>query len=209
MTPVTIHLVKAAEAALSCSLPARSRKSKPHEPCRCRTVPQGHNPIDAGIDRDYPEPSPLSEALVRFDPAIAAQTSFKLAVESGQLDADVEAVRDAEATFSATAGEEAHAAYLTLQEIGIRYPQAASFQAFLIYITWQQVMEETIPTHFRQGIVLCDRYLQRAREAAQDHDTTQVEQIRELRVSFCSGLGLADKEASEEEHDKDAFTGGD
>ncbi|TAJ26752.1 MAG: hypothetical protein EPO64_06040 [Nitrospirae bacterium] len=146
---------------------------------------------------------------MRFDPAIAAQASFKLAVESGQLDDDVEAVRDAEATFSATAGEEAHAAYLVLQEIGEQHPHVTSFQAFLIYITWQQVMEETIPAHFRQGLSLCDRYLQRAREAAQDHDPTQVEQIRELRVSFCSGLGLADKEESEEEYDKDAFTGGD
>lgn len=146
---------------------------------------------------------------MRFDPAIAAQTSFNLAVESGQLDADVEAVRSAEAIFSASAGEEAHAAYRMLQEIGEQHPHATAFQSFLIYITWQQVMEETIPAHFSQGLALCDRYLARAREATQAHDPTQVEHIRELRASFCSGLGLTDKEESEEEYDKDAFTGGD
>lgn len=91
------------------------------------------------------------ERLVKFDPAIAAQTSFKLALESGQLTDEVEALREAEATFSASAGEEARAAYLALQEIGLRYPQALSFQEFLIYITWQQIMDETIPRSFHPG----------------------------------------------------------
>lgn len=146
---------------------------------------------------------------MKFDPAIAAQTSFKLALESGQLTDEVEALREAEATFSASAGEEARAAYLTLQEIGLRYPQALSFQEFLIYITWQQIMDETIPAHFTQGLHLCDRYLKIAHESQYKYDPAQVEQIRELRASFLSGLGLENKEESEEEYDKDAFTGGD
>ena len=140
---------------------------------------------------------------MQFDPAIAAQRSFQRAQDTGELGGDCEAVLEAEATFSATAGSEATAGYLTLQEIGERHPEAAAFQEFLIYITWQQVVEETIPAHFLKGVELCDRYLQRwGRE-----DWPEVEQVRELRTSFRAGLGLKDDEA--DEYEQDTFKGGD
>lgn len=67
--------------------------------------------------------------------------------------------------------------------------------------------EETLPVYFRKGLDLCDRYLKGAREAARDQ--IQVNQIRELRASFCRGLGLVHEEEAEEEYDRDAFKGGD
>jgi len=144
---------------------------------------------------------------MRFDPAIAAHQSFMLAVQSGELGDDLDGAREAEATFSATAGDEAKAAYRTLHAIGERRPEARSFQEFLIYITWQQVAEETLPIYFRKGLDLCNRYLKDVREATRDQ--IQVNQIRELRASFCRGLGLVYEEEAEEEYDRDAFKGGD
>ena len=86
---------------------------------------------------------------------------------------------------------------------GERHPEAAAFQEFLIYITWQQVVEERIPSHFLKGVELCDRYLQRwGRE-----DWPVVEQVSELRTSFRAGLGLKDDEA--DEYEQDTFKGGD
>lgn len=146
---------------------------------------------------------------MRFDPAIEAQVSFKLTLESGQLGDDLEAVHEAEATFSATAGSEAKAAYQTLQTIGERHLDLLSFQEFLIYITWQQVTEETLPVYFKKGLDLCDQYLRRSGKTARDHGQTQAKQIRELRTSFSRGLGLADEDETEEEYDRDSFKGGD
>src|SRR5205823_3996184 len=102
------------------------------------------------------------------------------------------------------AGDEAKAAYFTLQEIGTRHPDATSFQEFLIYITWQQVTEETIPTHFQRGAELCDRYLNRTDSG---RDPTQVEQIKELRRSFRAGLGQNDDD--DIEYEQDSIKGGD
>jgi hypothetical protein len=140
---------------------------------------------------------------VQFDAAIAAQRSFQRAQDTGDLGDDREAVIEAEATFSASAGSEATAAYLTLQEIGERHPDTPAFQEFLIYITWQQVVEETIPSHFLKGVELCDRYLQRRG----GEDRVQVIQIRELRTSFRAGLGLKDDEP--DEYEQDTIKGGD
>ncbi|TLY20715.1 MAG: hypothetical protein E6K68_07490 [Nitrospirae bacterium] len=141
---------------------------------------------------------------MQFDPAIAAQASFTRAQNSGELGPDLEQARAAEAIFSASAGREATAAYYTLLELGERHPDAIAFQEFLIYITWQQVAEETIPAHFQKGAALCDRYLSRL---ARGHDTIQAEQIRELRRSFRAGLGL--REDDEPAYDEDTFKGGD
>jgi len=141
---------------------------------------------------------------LQFDPAIAAQASFTRAQNSGELGPDLEQARAAEAIFSASAGREATAAYYTLLELGERHPDAIAFQEFLIYITWQQVAEETIPAHFQKGAALCDRYLSRL---ARGHDTIQAEQIRELRRSFRAGLGL--REDDEPAYDEDTFKGGD
>ena len=141
---------------------------------------------------------------MQFDPAIAAQVSFTRAQASGELGMDLEKAIAAEAIFSASTGSEATAAYFTLQEIGQRHPDATALQEFLIYITWQQVTEDTIAAHFQRGAELCDRYLSRLEES---HDTMQAEQIRELRRSFRAGLGQ-DKD-DEAGYDEDSLKGGD
>jgi hypothetical protein len=141
---------------------------------------------------------------VQFDPAVAAQVSFKRAQETGELGHDLEQAREAEAIFSGSAGREATSGYFTLQELGERHPDAVSFQEFLIYITWQQVTEETIPAHFQRGADLCDRYLNRPERG---HDKMQAEQIRALRRSFRAGLGIQDED--ELEYDADTPQGGD
>jgi hypothetical protein len=141
---------------------------------------------------------------VQFDPAIAAQLSFTRAQASGELGADLAQAKAAEEIFSGSAGSEARAAYFELQAIGGRHPDAVSFQEFLIYITWQQVTEETLAAHFQRGADLCDRYLDRAGDG---RDPVQVEQIRELRRSFRAGLGQTDEEVSEYEEDR--LIGGD
>lgn len=141
---------------------------------------------------------------MEFDPAIAAQVSFKRAQDSGELGPDLEKAREAEAIFSGSAGPNARAGYFTLQELGERRPDAVSFQEFLIYITWQQVTEETIPAHFQRGADLCDRYLKRL---ASGHDEIQAEQIRELQRSFRAGLGQG--EDDEAGYEDDTLKGGD
>ena len=141
---------------------------------------------------------------MEFDPAIAAQVSFKRAQASGELGVDLEGAIAAEAIFSESAGSDAKAAYFTLQEIGQRHPDAIALQEFLIYITWQQVTEDTIPAHFQRGADLCDRYLSRL---GGDHDIMQAEQIRELRRSFRAGLGQDEDE--EAGYDEDTLKGGD
>jgi hypothetical protein len=141
---------------------------------------------------------------VQFDPAIAAQASFTRAQESGELGHDLEQAREAEETFSGSAGREATAGYFALLELGERYPDAVSFQEFLIYITWQQVTEETIPANFQRGADLCDRYLSRLERG---HDEIQADQIRELRRSFRAGLGQG--EDDEAGYDEDTLQGGD
>ena len=141
---------------------------------------------------------------MQFDPAIAAQVSFKCAQQSGELEEDLETARVAEQIFSESAGSEAKAAYRTLLEIGERHPDAIAFQEFLIYSTWQQVTEETIPDHFQRGAELCDRYLGRLTSG---HDEIQAAQISDLRRSFRAGLGLGDEE--EEDYDEDTLKGGD
>ncbi len=142
---------------------------------------------------------------MQFDPAIAAQASFTRAQDSGELGGDLEQAREAEAVFSGSAGREATAGYFTLLALGERHPDAVSFQEFLIYITWQQVTEETIPAHFQKGAELCDRYLSRPDGGP---DGTQADQIRALRQSFRAGLGLQDEE-DELDYDADRPQGGD
>lgn len=145
---------------------------------------------------------------MNFDPAIAARKAFKQAVESGTLGSDAEVAVEAEETFSASAGAEAKAAYHTLQELGRRHAESALFQEFLIYITWQQVTEETIPLHFQTGLELCNRYLTRFVKAT-GQEPVSSRQIHALRESFRGGLGLSEEDDHEAEYNKDAFTGGD
>lgn len=141
---------------------------------------------------------------MHFDPAIAAQTSFTRARNSGELGDDLEQAQEAEAIFSSSADNEARAAYFALVALGEQRPDAVALQEFLIYITWQQVTEETIAAHFQRGAELCDRYLGRL---APGHDVMQADQIRDLRQSFRAGLGQG--EDDEAGYDEDVLKGGD
>jgi hypothetical protein len=141
---------------------------------------------------------------MQFDPAIAAQTSFTRAQNLGELGDDLEQAQEAEAIFSSSAGDEARAAYFALVALGERRPDAVALQEFLIYITWQQVTEETIAAHFQRGAELCDRYLGRL---APEHDAMQADQIRDLRQSFRAGLGQG--EDDDAGYDEDVLKGGD
>ena len=141
---------------------------------------------------------------MNFDPAIAARRSLQRSEQLGELGPDVEAVVESEATFSESAGPDARAAYRALLDVGARHPDAGAFQAFLIYITWQQAAEETIPEHFQTGMTLCDRYL----AAGSHRDEQDTSQIRELRASFRAALGL-DEDDDDHGYDADVFKGGD
>lgn len=145
---------------------------------------------------------------MNFDPAVAAQVTFKQALESDLLGPDTATAIEAEDVFSSSAGSEAKAAYTKLQELGRRHPDAQAFQEFLIYITWQQVTEETIPLHFRRGLDLCDHYLTRFNLTGEPDDKGR-RQVRALRESFRGGLGLAEEDDHGAEYDKDAIKGGD
>lgn len=140
---------------------------------------------------------------------MAAQRAFARAKVAGELGNDWEEAEHAEATFSSVAGATAADAYWTLQRIGTRHPKARAFQAFCIYITWQQVTEEPIPLHFKTGLDLCERFLKNS-ECRSAEELLDLEQILELRISFQRGLGL--KEEDEEDghdYDKDVLKGGD
>ena len=143
---------------------------------------------------------------MNFDPAIAAQQALHRAEEAGELDRFQNEVVQAEETFSTEAGPVAKQAYETLQLIGESLPHALRFQEFLVYITWQQVTEETISEHFQKGLELCDRFLKHFGEEIDGTDTHQ--RITAIRKSFQGGLGI-EEEDTIPEHDEDAFAGGD
>ena len=89
---------------------------------------------------------------MNFDPAIAAQQALARSLKSEELREFHDKIAEAEDTFSSNAGPEAKHAFEELQAIGQQLPEAEAFQEFLIYITWQQVTEETIPQHFQTGL---------------------------------------------------------
>jgi hypothetical protein len=140
---------------------------------------------------------------MRFDPALAAQAAFQ--ESESELGSDWYAAIELEDTFSSNAGATAREAYEGLLALAQRYPNAHSFQAFCIYITWQQVTEETIARHFETGLKLCETYLA-SREARTERD---VEQIEELYGSFRAGLGLEEENEIQVEFRKDTPKGGD
>lgn len=140
---------------------------------------------------------------MRFDPALAAQQAFHQS--NAELGSDWEAAVELEATFSSNAGPTAREAYEGLLALATRCPKSRSFQAFCIYITWQQATEETIARHFETGIRLCEAYLA-SREARTEQD---VEQIEELYGSFRAGLGLEEEDEIQVEYRKDTPKGGD
>ncbi len=142
---------------------------------------------------------------MNFDPAIAAQQALHRAQDTDELGEYADEVAETEETFSSDAGSEAKQAYERLQEIGEGLPEAPGYQEFLIYITWQQVTEETIPRHFQTGLHLCNQFLARFGDPLKDSVT--LNQILDIRESFQGGLGV--QESLIPEFDEDAFAGGD
>lgn len=140
---------------------------------------------------------------MRFDPALAAQDAFSQSER--ELGSDWDHAVQLEETFSSNAGATAREAYEGLLALAQRHPKAHSFQAFCIYITWQQVTEETIARHFETGLKLCEAYLVK-REARSDQD---IDQIEELYRSFQAGLGLEEQDELQIEFKRDTPKGGD
>jgi hypothetical protein len=140
---------------------------------------------------------------MRFDPALAAQEAFAQA--EAELGRDWDRAVELENTFSSNAGTTAREAYEGLLALAHQYPNAHSYQAFCIYITWQQVTEETIARHFETGVKLCEAYLVK-REARVERD---IKQIEELYGSFRAGLGLEEQDELQIEYTRDTPKGGD
>ncbi len=141
-----------------------------------------------------------------FDPALEAQAALQRCRDCGELGERLEEAEALESTFSSSAGPEATDAYRRLIELGAACPQARGFREFLIYITWQQVTEHTVPVYFREGARLCDEFL-----SGRDESMTArtLAQVQSLRRSFRNGLGLTDEDDLDEEYNRDSFKGGD
>ena len=140
---------------------------------------------------------------MQFDAALAAQAALHEA--ETDLGSDWDIAVELESTFSSNAGSTAREAYEGLLALAILHPQAHSFQAFCIYITWQQVTEETIAQHFQTGVRLCEAYLASREEKGVRH----IAQITELYESFRAGLGLDEEDEIQVEFRKDTPKGGD
>jgi hypothetical protein len=143
---------------------------------------------------------------MNFDPAIEAQLAFSRAQAAQELGSDWDLAEELEESFSSSAGTEASQAYRRLIDLGERHPTAASFHEFLIYITWQQVTEETIAEHFERGTKLCDRFLSLRHPTLSAQTRLQVEA---LHASFQQGLGLVDHDEIGKEYERDTPKGGD
>ena len=140
---------------------------------------------------------------MQFDAALAAQAALQEA--ETELDSDWDTAVELESTFSSNAGSTARDAYEGLLSLATRHPLAHSFQAFCIYITWQQVTEETIARHFQTGIRLCEAYLVSREAKNQQH----IDYVTELYESFRAGLGLDEEDEIQVEFRRDTPKGGD
>ena len=140
---------------------------------------------------------------MQFDAALAAQETFGRA--EVELGSDWDTAVELEATFSANAGSTAREAYEGLLSLAARYPKAHSFQAFCIYITWQQVTEETIAQHFQTGMRLSESYL----ASREGKDQQHIDYVTELLESFRAGLGLDEEDEIQVEFRRDTPKGGD
>lgn len=140
---------------------------------------------------------------MQFDAALAAQAAFEQA--ESELGADWDAAVELEDTFSSNAGATAREAYEGLLALATRYPQAHAFQAFCIYITWQQVTEQTIAHHFETGMRLSEAYL----ASPDGKDRQHLDDVAELLESFRAGLGLDEEDEIVVEFRKDTPKGGD
>ncbi len=143
---------------------------------------------------------------MNFDPAVVAQEALARAYAHDSLGDAQPDIEEAEETFSSETGLEARHAYETLIAIGEKLPQARSFQEFLIFTTWQQATEETIPRHFHKGVQLTEQFL--ARFGTQIKGTDVYERVFAIRQSFRQGLGYH-VESMQDEYDRDTFHGGD
>ena len=140
---------------------------------------------------------------MQFDAALAAQDTFRLA--EAELGSDWDMAVELEGTFSSNAGSTAWKAYEGLLSLAARYPKAHSFQAFCIYITWQQVTEETIGQHFQTGMRLSESYL----ASREGKDQQHIDYVTELLDSFRAGLGLDEEDEIQVEFRQDTPKGGD
>ena len=140
---------------------------------------------------------------MQFDAALAAQSALQ--ESETDLGSDWDTALELEATFSSNAGPTAREAYEGLLFLATRYPHAHSFQAFCIYITWQQVTEETIARHFETGMRLSESYLASRHGKDQQH----IDYVTELLESFRAGLGLDEEDEIQVEFRKDTPKGGD
>ncbi len=140
---------------------------------------------------------------MRFDPALAAQEAFGQA--EAELGTNWDTAVELENTFSSNAGATAREAYEGLLALAQQYPNAHSFQAFCIYITWQQVTEETIARHFETGLSLSEAYL----ASPVDKNPRDIECVTELHGSFRAGLGLEEQDELQIEYKRDTPKGGD
>ena len=140
---------------------------------------------------------------MRFDPALAAQTAFHEA--KPELGEDWETAVELEQVFSSSAGQEATDAYEALLTLAQRHPDGPAFQAFCIYITWQQVTEQTIARHFRTGLQLCEHYL----ASPAGKSPADLNQVEELCDSFRAGLGMTHEDELQREFTRDIPKGGD
>jgi hypothetical protein len=142
---------------------------------------------------------------MKFDTAIEAQEALNRAQAAGDLGEDLDLAIEAEERFASSAGQDSVDAYEALLKIGKAHPEARAYLEFLIYTTWNYVIELPSPGRFKKGLGLCDRYLKMAANKA---DPTQLNQIRELRQSFLNGLGRTDDHAMDE-FEEDALSGED
>lgn len=140
---------------------------------------------------------------MQFDAALAAQDAF--GQSESELGSDWETAVQLEDTFSSNAGATAREAYEGLLALAERYPKAHSFHAFCIYITWQQVTEETIAHHFQTGVRLSEAYL----ASLDGKDQRNIDYVTELYESFRAGLGLEEEDEIQVEFRKDTPKGGD
>ena len=140
---------------------------------------------------------------MEFDPAIAARHVFEQVQKLDELGEELEAAVEAEERFSSSAGDEASEAYRELIAIGARYPEAVTFEEFLVYITWCHLMDETYPEHFKRGLVLCQDLLQRDSGG----DPERVKRLRGMEQSFRAGLGETGEDLMD--FDTDTPKGGD
>ena len=140
---------------------------------------------------------------MQFDAALAAQDTLR--ETQSELGDDWDDAVALEETFSSNAGATARDAYEQLLAMAGRHPLAHRFQAFCIYITWQQVTEETIARHFETGMTLSEAYL----ASPQGKDPRHLAHVAELLDSLRAGLGLDEEDDILVEFRKDTPKGGD